>query len=165
MGWKTDSSALGFRLPPRWMLPALFTASFIPGVASSAEQNVSRCVDASRADALVTLAGKLTLQSFAGPPNYESIAQGDAEEQALILELPRRICLDDGEFADGSERFDRVHIHAMEPDLLRTLRQSIGQEVTVAGRAMGAHTAHHRAPLVLFAGAVEVREKRGGKPE
>ena len=165
MGWKTDSGTLGLRLPTRWMLPALFTASFIPGVASSAEQTLSRCVDASRADALVTLAGKLILQSFAGPPNYESIAQGDVEDHALILKLPRKICLDDGEFADGSERFDRVHIHAMEPDLLRTLRQSVGQEVTVAGRVMGAHTAHHRSSMVLFAGAVEVREKQGGKPE
>lgn len=165
MGWKTDSGALGLRMPTRWMLPALFTASLIPGIVSSAEQNVSRCVDASRADALITLAGKLTLQSFAGPPNYESIARGDAEERALILELPRSICLDDGEFVDGSERFDRVHIHAMEPDLLRTLRQSLGQEVTIAGRAVGAHTAHHRAPMVLFAGAVEVRENADGKSE
>lgn len=28
------------------------------------------------------------------------------------------------------------------------------------GRAVGAHTGHHRAPMVLFAGAVVVRENR-----
>lgn len=165
MGWKTDRRAPGIGSPRRWMLTAIFTASLVPGMAVSAEHAVSRCVNASRPDALVTLAGKLTLQSFAGPPNYESIAQGDAEEHAFILELPRKICLEDGEFADGSERFDRVHVHATEPDLLRTLRQSIGRDVTVAGRAVGAHTAHHRAPMVLFAGAVEVREKLSGKPK
>ena len=167
MGWKTDKvrhgvpawrdRATDVRLLVYGVIALLFAASVCPSVAASAEESASRCVYAVPPDAVVTLAGKLTLQSFAGPPNYESIAEGDAAQQAFILELPRRICFEDGEFADGSERFDRVHVHAMEPELVRTLQQAVGREVTVAGRAVGAHTGHHRAPMVLFAGSVAVR--------
>ncbi|MFV0625435.1 hypothetical protein ACBY01_15680 [Sphingomonas sp. ac-8] len=157
----------------RWTIGLLFAASVCSGIPAFAGQTASRCVVASHPETLVTIAGKLTLQSFAGPPNYESVVQGDAEEQALILELPRQICLEDGEFADGSERFDRVHVIAIEPQLIRTLRQSVGREITVAGRAVGAHTGHHHAPMVLFAGAIAVRESgkdtaegtQGEKPE
>ncbi|MCW2389245.1 hypothetical protein M2333_002291 [Sphingobium sp. B11D3B] len=130
----------------------------MPAVPAAGNEIAQRCVNATRPDALVTVAGKLTLQSFPGPPNYESVAQGDAEEQVFILELPRRICLEDGEFADGSERFDRVQVHAMEPALLRALQHAVGQDVTVAGRAVGAHTGHHHAPMVVFAGSVVVRD-------
>lgn len=134
-----------------------FAALFLPGAAGTAADDTARCVQGSPPDVLVTLAGRLTLQTFAGPPNYESIERGDSEEKVFILELPRRICFEDGEFADGSERFDRVQVHAMEPELIRTLRQAVGRDVTVAGRAVGAHTGHHHAPMVLFAGAVKVR--------
>ena len=139
-------------------LGVLFYAALVlPGAAGTAADDTARCVQGSPPDVLVTLAGRLTLQTFAGPPNYESIERGDSEEKVFILKLPRRICFEDGEFADGSERFDRVQVHAMEPELIRTLRQAVRREVTVAGRAVGAHTGHHHAPMVLFAGAVKVR--------
>lgn len=134
----------------------LLSPIFFSAIPASAE-GPPRCVDASRADAFVTLAGELTLRSFAGPPNYESVDRGDAEEHALILELPRRICFYDGEFADGSERFDRVHVYATDKRLAETLHAAVGQKVTVAGEAMGAHTAHHRAPMVLLVRSVAVR--------
>lgn len=116
-----------------------------------------RCVDASRPNAIVTLAGKLTVRTFAGPPNYESIAGGDLEERAFILELPRLICFTDGEFADGDERFDRVHVYATDQDVIDALKAAVGREILVEGRAMGAHTGHHRAPMVLRANSVKTR--------
>lgn len=127
MAWRIGKAAGGVLAIP------LFAAILFPAVAASAEATPTRCVVASRPDAIVTLAGRLTLKSFAGPPNYESVARGDVEEKVFILELPRRICFEDGEFADGSERFDRVHVSAIEPELARALQQAIGREVTVAG--------------------------------
>ena len=67
-------------------------------------------MDLRKPDAKATVSGELTVQIFAGPPNYESIAKGDAEEKALILELPRRLCANDGDFIDGATKFDRVHV-------------------------------------------------------
>lgn len=141
-----------------WAVAAML--AMIPVVASGQTLqplNATGCLDTTETGTTVTVSGRLTERLFAGPPNYESIAQGDAEERALILELPRRICFTDGEFADGSGQFDRVHVSAMDEGLLRILRASIGRDVVLTGEAMGAHTGHHHAPMVLFAQSVTVR--------
>ncbi len=133
------------------------TAFSVPLSAGAAEAPAPRCVDASRPDAIVTLAGKLTVRTFAGPPYYESIPGGNLEERAFILELPRLICFTDGEFADGHERFDRVHVYATDHDVINVLNGAVGREILVEGQAMGAHTGHHRAPMVLRARSVKIR--------
>ena len=115
----------------------------------------SDCMDLAR-QPTVTVSGLLTVQLFAGPPNYESVAAGDAEERALILELPNRVCADDGEFITADRPFDRVHISSGVPSVLGALNAAVGRRVTVRGGAFGAHTGHHRAPLVLFADQVTV---------
>lgn len=114
-------------------------------------------MDLRKTDAKATVSGELAVQIFAGPPNYESIAKGDAEEKALILELPRRLCANDGEFIDGTTKFDRVHVSSRIPALLDVLNAAVGRRVTIQGEAFGAHTGHHRAPLVPFAEEVTVR--------
>lgn len=101
----------------------------------------------------ITLEGYLTTQLFAGPPNYESIANGDEEVRAFILELPERRCaqqsLEPG-IADTIE-FDRVHVSAISDDnMMETLRSAVGHRIVVSGEGMVAHTAHHRAPMVLL---------------
>lgn len=140
---------------------ALFAALLAQPMSAAAQDigpiNARGCVDASRPGTTVTMVGKLTVQLFAGPPNYESIADGDAEERAFILELPRSICFTDAEFADGSERFDRVHVSADDAALVAVLRAGVGRTVVVSGEAFGAHTGHHRAPMVLFAKSITVR--------
>jgi hypothetical protein len=114
-------------------------------------------MDLRKPDAKATISGELTFQNFAGPPDYESIANGDAEEKALILELPRRVCANDGDFIEGTTKFDRVHVGFNSPALLDVLNAAVGRRVTVRGEVFGAHTGHHRAPLVLFADEVNVR--------
>lgn len=115
------------------------------------------CIDLKKPHASATVTGVLTVQTFAGPPNYESIASGDAEERAFILELPTRMCADDGEFIDNSTTFDRVHVSSSVPALLDILDAAVGRRVIVHGEAFGAHTGHHRAPLVISADQVTVR--------
>ncbi len=105
------------------------------------------------------MSGVLTVQLFAGPPNYESIAKGDAEERAFILELPRRMCANDGEFIAPTVLFDRVHISAADDAILSVLKAAVGRTVTIRGEAFGAHTGHHHAPLVLLADQVTVMSK------
>ena len=127
----------------------------LPSALQAAEP--SGCVDLKRVGSGFAITGVLTTRPFAGPPNYESIAGGDAPEKALILELPKPMCADDGEFIDGATRFDRVHVSSSDPALLDLLDAAVGRRITVRGEAFGAHTAHHRAPLVLLASQVTVR--------
>lgn len=107
------------------------------------------CFDLLTPEARATFSGKLTEQLFAGPPNFESIANGDAEEPALILELAERACADDGMFIEASSPFDRVHLSTDDPQIAKLLNAAVGREVTVSGEGYGAHTGHHHAPLVL----------------
>ena len=115
------------------------------------------CMNLKKAHATATVSGVLTVQSFPGPPNYESVAKGDANEEALILELPRRTCADDGDNLDSTTMFNRVHVSSLVPALLDVLNAAVGKRVTVHGEAFGAQTGHHHAPLVLFADQVIVR--------
>jgi Domain of unknown function (DUF4431) len=138
---------------------ALTLASAETGQAQvSAKVTKSGCIDVSGAKARIVVSGKLTLQLFAGPPNFESIAKGDAEERTFILELPRRVCAYDGdEFADPNERFDRVHVSSSNPAMMRVLKAAVGRQIVAVGEAFSAHTGHHHAPLVILADRVTVR--------
>ena len=142
-----------FRLISFVALPLLLGASTVaqpPAVAKP-------CLDLLKEHSKVTLSGALTVQLFAGPPNYESIAKGDTEEQAFILELPTRLCANDGAFIEASKKFDRVHLSSSVPAILKVLDAAVGRNVTVRGEAFGSHTGHHNAPLELFVEEVSVR--------
>lgn len=108
----------------------------------------------------VRLRGRLSVRVFPGPPNFESVKQGDAPERTYLLTLPKPICLDDGRdgFADPSARFDQVQVSTQNPDLWPRLRASLGRTVAVDGDGFAAFTGHHHAPLVVLADQVAPAE-------
>ena len=106
----------------------------------------------------VTAEGRLSLRSYPGRPNYQSIADGDEEERVFILELPASVCIDDGgHFTDPGEPFRTVHIFADSPQLIRRLRSAVGRRVAVTGEGFGEETGHHHAPLVIIADSFALR--------
>lgn len=120
-------------------------------------QTSAGCISVVGTGSRVTASGRLTLQLFAGPPNYESIAAGDAEQRVFILELPAGVCIDDGgDCADPFERLVTVQVSAAEDALLTVLRASVGRRVTVSGEGFASFTGHHHAPLVVLADRVTV---------
>ena len=133
-------------------------AAAIPGSAQvTGPQTSAGCISVAPPEARVTVSGSLTLQHFPGPPNYESIAEGDAEERTFIVELPRASCIDDGgDFADPSQQFMTVHVSATQEELMAVLRASVGRHVTVSGEGFASHTGRHHAPLVILADRVSV---------
>jgi hypothetical protein len=126
-------------------------------VAAAQQLTAQGCLDISGAESEVVLAGRLEDRFYAGPPNYEDWRRGDAREGALILTLDRAICIDDGgDFADPAERFDRVHLYTSTDANWPRLRAGIGRRVRVRGSGFGAHTGHHRAPLVVDVSEIRV---------
>jgi hypothetical protein len=140
------------------MLLALLLASPQPaGAQVTGSQAANGCINIADDHSRVTASGRLTLQLFAGPPNYESIAGGDAEERTYILELPGATCIvDGGDFGDPSVRFVTVHVSTAEDALLGVLAAAVGRRVTVSGEGFGSRTGHHHAPLVILADRVVV---------
>ena len=114
------------------------------------------CLDLTAPGAIASVSGVLTVQLLAGPPNYESIAAGDAEERAFILELDQRLCADDGTFITPDSTFDRVQLTSDDPRNLDLMRAATGRRVDVSGEAFGSHTGHHHAPLVMFVSEISV---------
>lgn len=139
-------------------LVALLLAQPLPAVAQVVgPQTSAGCVSVTNPRARVSVSGRLTLQLFPGPPNYESVAAGDTEERTFIIELPRAACIDDGgDFADTSEQFVTVRVSATPDALLAVLRASVGRHVTVSGEGFASHTGHHHAPLVVLVDRISV---------
>jgi hypothetical protein len=113
----------------------------------------SGCLDINElSSARIRATGRLKLVSFPGPPNYESIAEGDEEERVFMLELASADCVDLD--AETSEMMMDVHVSSSEPKLMDALRRAVGRKVTVRGEAFAAHTGHHRSPVVVLADRV-----------
>jgi hypothetical protein len=146
---------------PRALLLLLLICAQSAPAQLSGERTAAGCirVQGSRDDPVrVTADGRLTLERFPGPPNYESIARGDAEERAFILELPQETCIDDGgDFTDTEERFVMVQLGAVDETTGAALHEAVGRRVRVSGEGFGAQTSHHHASLIMMVDEVGVR--------
>jgi Domain of unknown function (DUF4431) len=140
----------------KFVLPVMVLLGLACGVSAAEDQALQpTCVDVSQADTRLSLRGTLRQQLFAGPPNFESIANGDEERRTFILELPESICLNDGgDFSDPSERVVTVHVGVGAPEVSPLLMALVDRVIEVEGEAFASHTGHHNAPLVLLADRV-----------
>lgn len=89
-------------------------------------------------DAHVTLSGFIVEGRFPGPPNYESIANGDADLVASFLQIPDALCLSDYEVPTTL-----IQLACADADLPE------GEVVSVRGSLFSAHTGYHRSPVLL----------------
>jgi len=103
------------------------------------------------APANVTVSGQLERLTFAGRPNYESVAGGDEPETGLYLALPQAICTA-GEEA-SADAYPQKDVRLVQLVLDRrgyaALASSVGKYVTLRGALVARHTGHHHAPLLL----------------
>jgi hypothetical protein len=90
----------------------------------------------------IRVSGVASLEVFPGPPNYESIQDGDAREEAWILTTSQNERFHLVILGDGKEKF-------------ATLRHSLGKKLRVDGTVWGAHTSHHRTPFLITLRSIE----------
>lgn len=100
---------------------------------------------------VVTLRGTLSLQDFAGPPNYESVAQGDTLERIWVLTLNNSIRV----VAPPRDELMQTQDDVKEIQLVcytgcrEQFSFSVGQTAILSGTLFSAHTGHHHK-LVLM---------------
>lgn len=108
--------------------------------------------------AVVELTGKLDLQTFPGPPNYESIRNGDEIERHFYLRLDAPVdVLPKGEHPtiDNPEPERNVRIMQLvvgynENELFKRLRKiGEGGRVRVLGTLFHRFTGHHHSRILL----------------
>lgn len=106
---------------------------------------------------VVALSGTLVRKTFPGPPNFESVENGDRAETGYYLQLNPGICTraagnDDAGDHDGIKEIQLV-LSGAQYD---ALRPKLGARVTLTGSLFEAHSGHHHTPVLLM-----VREKAG----
>jgi len=95
----------------------------------------------------VSLTGVLKTEVFPGPPNFESVAKGDAPEKVWILVLANPVCVSGRDsLGNGPVKAVRNIQLVVPAPLLESIRPG---PVQVTGKLFGAHTAHHRTKVLL----------------
>lgn len=89
---------------------------------------------------IVTLTGVLKTE------DYEINSNNKGTVTILDLDNPIKCYLKDGNNYDGKTEYNIKSVQISSPDL----KEYIGQNVTVKGKVMLAHTAHHRRDVVLL---------------
>ena len=112
--------------------------------------------------AVVTLNGILIRETFPGPPNYESVPQGDKPETYWLLDLARPVCVneDKGEpdLNPMQKAVRRVQL-VLDPKAYERHKGLFGKRVVATGTLFGAFTAHHHSPVLLTVRTLEMAER------
>jgi hypothetical protein len=100
---------------------------------------------------VVELSGTIHEQDFPRPPNYESIAAGDARETSWILHLDKVICVS----GDPNDALNQAEKNIGEIQLVIASEQYkkykilLLKPVTVRGTIFHSHTVHHHTRILL----------------
>jgi hypothetical protein len=102
--------------------------------------------------AVVKVKGTLKRKTYPGPPNYESLRNGDKPETYWIVELPQPVCVAEDmaqpDFDPARANVNRIQL-VLEPAMYASYRGLVGRRVTVSGTLFGAITGHHYTPVLL----------------
>jgi hypothetical protein len=100
----------------------------------------------------VVFVGKVWRETFPGPPNYESIDNGDEPETAWILTV------DEPRYAMGEpqgsgslyelKKISRFQL-VLTPDQYKKNRSLLERRAEVKGQLFEAHTGHHHTRLLI----------------
>ena len=97
----------------------------------------------------IRLVGTLVRQTYAGPPDYESVTKGDEPRVIWVLQLDRRVCV------DANARYPREPTQmeielALPADRYAQYRQLLGQKIIATGELVHGG-ANYQKRLVLQA--------------
>ena len=101
--------------------------------------------------AKVHLSGTIARETFPGPPNYESVASGDAAETIWVLRLSKPICTVSSSSDEINEaENDQSELQlVLEPAQYKRYRALVGRRVTATGTLFHAISGHHHKTLLL----------------
>lgn len=100
----------------------------------------------------VVLRGVIRRTTFPGPPNYESVADGDAPETYWVLHLEQPICVNASADPFNEARSDVRQLQLVlssTDDGYQRYRALLGGKVQARGTLFGAHTGHHHTDVLL----------------
>lgn len=113
--------------------------------------------------AKVALTGTIMRKTFPGPPNYESIENGDEPETYWILKLKKPVCVkgnpDDELNSETEKNVKNIHL-VIDGEKYARYRHLVSKNVVAQGTLFHAHTAHHRTKVLLMIISIKPVEER-----
>jgi hypothetical protein len=103
----------------------------------------------------VVLKGTIRRHTFAGPPNYESVAKGDLAETVWLLHLTQPICVSassDWEKETGISKVQLVFANSSQYD-----KAFLNRKVDVTGTLYRQHTGHHHTKVLIKVNSIKKR--------
>lgn len=99
---------------------------------------------------VVELKGKVKRVVFPGPPNYESVKDGDQPEPYYVLFLSKGVCVqgDPKDEINSEAEKDIKSMQLMITDY-KKYRPLLEKNVTVQGKLMHSHTGHHHTKVLV----------------
>ena len=80
-----------------------------------------------------------------------AVAEGRliVRDDAFILKMPQGLCLEGDDEFDRVEATTELHVFGADDAVQDALRTLAGKDAHLRGRLMGAHTQHHKAPIIM----------------
>lgn len=96
----------------------------------------------------VALAGKVTLETFYGPPNYGENPETDSREAQTILVLAKPICVSANPSTNDEAETNQLRVTLVPPAGVN-LGSYKGRSVMAEGTLFHAITGHHHTPVLM----------------
>ena len=131
--------------------PLLLASVLLAGHASELRQQL--CLH--YGPSAVTLEGTLIRRPYPGPPNYEGVREGDQPDTALILSIPKPICVAPDSASDEGDRQLESGVRELQlaigtDSLWAQLRAAHSARLRVTGELFHAISGHHRTRVLLW---------------
>jgi hypothetical protein len=121
---------------------------FVFLLAAQASGLAQKCLSYEPAE--VRLRGRVSRQTFPGPPNYENIKKGDKPETYWVLHLDTPICVAASADNDAESGVTDLQL-ILSPGELTRFKSFVRRRLSVriVGRLSHAITGHHHTPVLL----------------
>lgn len=132
----------------RWALVLLLAMS---GAPSQAGGGAPSCL---KVGATVSLHGRLISRTFAGPPGYDSVRDGDAAEVTPVLRLGRALCVT-GLLGDTDLKrhwIRELQVLDVHDRLDARQRGACQRACVLPGQLARAESGHHHTPVMIELG-------------
>lgn len=112
----------------------------------------------------VAFTGKISRETFPGPPNYESIDDGDTPETYWILTINSPKCvvaesIDDGSLYEVAKSTTRFQLAFDDPAIYKQQKTLVEKNASVTGQLFVGHTGHHHTKALISVKSIKAEKK------
>ncbi|GFO58405.1 hypothetical protein GMST_07300 [Geomonas silvestris] len=102
----------------------------------------------------ITLTGKISRETFPGPPNYESIDDGDEPETCWVLTIQQPRCvvaesMENGSLYEVAKSTTRFQLAFEDQSVYAKEKGLVESSAIVKGELFAAHTGHHHTKALI----------------